>query len=239
MTPINISDRLAVATHTWAFLMTSPTTIAFDLDGTLIDSAPDMNAAANRTLSRAGRGEITLAQTRQFIGDGVPRFMKRAVEASGPALASATLAAITNDFIADYEKNASVLTKPYPEVVETLEALKARGHRLALCTNKPQTASDNLLQDLDLARFFDIVGAGDRYPMRKPDPGHLLGVLDEMAVTPSAALMVGDNENDAATAHAAGVRFVLVPYGYARAPLSELPATFRIMGFAEILGLDL
>jgi phosphoglycolate phosphatase len=219
--------------------MTSPITIAFDLDGTLVDSAPDMHAAANRTLARAGRGEITLAQTRQFIGDGVPRFVERAVEATGPSLASAALAAITDDFIADYEENASVLTRPYPEVVETLEALKARGHRMALCTNKPQTASDNLLRDLDLARFFDIVGAGDRYPTRKPAPGHLLGVLGEMAVTPAAALMVGDNENDAETARAAGVRFVLVSYGYARAPLSELPATFRVKGFAEILGLDL
>jgi phosphoglycolate phosphatase len=219
--------------------MTTPITIAFDLDGTLVDSAPDMHAAANRTLTRAGRAEITLGQTRQFIGDGVPRFVERAVEATGPVLAGAPLAAITADFIADYEQNASTLTRPYPEVVETLQALRARGHRLAVCTNKPQTASDNLLRDLDLAKYFELVGAGDRYPVRKPDPGHLLGLLAELEVAPGAALMVGDNENDAETARAAGVRFVLVPYGYARAPLEELPATFRVENFGAIVALDL
>jgi phosphoglycolate phosphatase len=219
--------------------MTTPITIAFDLDGTLVDSAPDMHAAANRTLARADRAEITLAQTRKFIGDGVPRFVERAVAASGPALAPEALAAITADFLADYEENASNLTRPYPEVVATLEALRARGHRLAVCTNKPQTASDNLLRDLDLAKFFELVGAGDRYPVRKPDPGHLLGLLAELGVAPDAAVMVGDNENDAETARAAEVPFVLVPYGYARASLEELPATFRVESFGAILGLDL
>lgn len=219
--------------------MTTAITIVFDLDGTLVDSAQDMHAAANRILTRTGRTGITLAQTRQFIGDGVPRFVERAVEASGPSMVGATLAAITAEFIADYEENASTLTRPYPEVVETLQALRSRGHRLAVCTNKPQTASENLLCDLDLARYFELVGAGDRYPVRKPDPGHLLGLLEELGVAPNAALMVGDNENDAETARAAGVRFVLVPYGYARAPLAELPATFRVEGFGDILGLDL
>lgn len=220
-------------------LMTTPITIAFDLDGTLVDSAPDMHAAANRTLTSAGRTAITLAQTRTFIGDGVPRFVERAVAASGPGLEPDALTAITAAFIADYEANAATLTRPYPEVVETLEALQARGHRLAVCTNKPQTASDNLLRDLNLARFFEVVGAGDRYPVRKPDPGHLLGLLAELSVAPEAALMVGDNENDAETARAAGVRFALVPYGYARAPLESLPATFRLKEFGAILGLDL
>jgi phosphoglycolate phosphatase len=219
--------------------MSTPITIAFDLDGTLVDSAPDMHAAANRTLARAGRSEITLAQTRTFIGDGVPRFVERALWATDPAPTDDALTRITADFIADYEENASVLTRPYPEVVETLAALAARGHRLAVCTNKPQTASDNLLRDLDLARFFELVGAGDRYPVRKPDPGHLLGLLAELEVAPADALMVGDNENDAETARGAGVRFVLVPYGYARAPLAELPATYRVESFGAILGLDL
>lgn len=219
--------------------MTTPITIVFDLDGTLVDSARDMHAAANRTLTRAGRGEISLAQTRRFIGDGVPKFVERAVAASGPNLTADALAAITTDFLDDYQDNASTLTRPFPDVVDTLRTLGARGHRLAICTNKPQRASDNLLRDLGLAELFEVIGAGDRYPTRKPDPGHLLGVLGELAVTPDAAMMVGDNEHDAETAHAAGVRFALVPYGYARAPLEELPATFRLEGFADLLALDL
>jgi phosphoglycolate phosphatase len=239
MTPLNFSARLPLTSLTQAFPMNAPITIAFDLDGTLVDSAPDMHAAANRVLSLARRTEISLAQTRQFIGDGVPRFVERSVEASGPSVDAAALATITAEFIADYEENASNLTGTYPGVVETLEALRGRGHRLAICTNKPQTASDNLLRDLDLAKYFEVIGAGDRYPVRKPDPGHLLGLLGELNVAPAAALMVGDNENDAETARAANVRFVLVPYGYARTPLEELPATFRVESFSDILDLDL
>ncbi len=124
-------------------------------------------------------------------------------------------------------------------MVAPLEAWADRGPRLAVCPHNPQTASDNLLRDLGLAKFFELVGGGDRYPVRKPDPGHLLGLLAELKVEPGAALMVGDNENDAETARGAGVRFALVPYGYARAPLAELPATFRVESFGEILGLDL
>ena len=219
--------------------MTTPTTLVFDLDGTLVDSAPDMHAAANRTLAGAGRGEITLDQTRSFIGDGVPKFVERAVAASGPALDKAGLDAITTAFLGDYQDNASTLTRPFPGVVDTLEALRQRGHRLAVCTNKPQRASDNLLRDLGLAELFEVIGAGDRYPVRKPDPGHLLGVLTEMSVASDAAIMTGDNEHDAETARAAGVRFALVPYGYARAPLESLPATFRLEAFTDILALDL
>lgn len=219
--------------------MTTPATIVFDLDGTLVDSASDMHAAVNRILAGAGRSEITLAQTRTFIGDGVPKFVERAIAASGSALDTAALTAITADFLADYQDNASTLTRPFPDVVDTLRALRERGHRLAICTNKPQRASDNLLRDLGLAELFEVIGAGDRYPTRKPDPGHLLGVLAELGVGPDAAMMVGDNEHDAETARAAAVRFALVPYGYARAPLDTLPATFRLEGFEDILALDL
>ena len=212
-------------------------TIIFDLDGTLVDSAPDMHAAANRTLARDGRPPISLVQTRLFIGDGVPRFVERTFEASGPPLSGNPLAAAVTDFLCDYEKNAAVLTRPYSGVVETLKILKVRGHRLGLCTNKPQVASENLLRDLDLAGFFECVGGGDRYPVRKPDPGHLLGVLAEMDVAPDNAIMVGDNEHDAETARAAKVRFVLVPYGYARAPLAEIPADFQVDRFDDILNI--
>jgi len=212
-------------------------TIIFDLDGTLVDSAPDMHAAANRILARDGRPPISLVQTRQFIGDGVPRFVERTFEANGPALSGDPLATAVTDFLGDYEKNAAVLTRPYSGVVSTLKALKARGHRLGLCTNKPQVASENLLRDLDLAGFFECLGGGDRYPVRKPNPGHLLGVLAELGVAPDNAIMVGDNEHDAETSRAAKVRFVLVPYGYARAPLAEIPADFRVDRFDDILNL--
>lgn len=214
-----------------------PVTMVFDLDGTLVDSAPDMHAAANRTLAKAGRPEITIGQTRQFIGDGVRRFVERAFSATGPDLDDTGLDAEEATFLADYEAHASDLTRPYDGVMETLTVLRNAGHRLAVCTNKPQSASERLLTDLGLAGFFELVGGGDRYPVRKPDPGHLLGLLAELEVEPEAAVMIGDNENDAETARAAGVYFVLFSYGYARSPLAEIPADDRLDGFAELLGL--
>jgi phosphoglycolate phosphatase len=215
----------------------SPVAIVFDLDGTLVDSAPDMHAAANRTLTAAERPGISPAETRRFIGDGVRRFVERAFAATGPALDITALDAAEATFLADYENHASDLTRPYPDVIETLTTLKRAGHRLAVCTNKPQTASERLLADLRLDGFFERVGGGDRYPVRKPDPGHLLGVLGELGVQPEAAVMVGDNENDAETARAAGVHFVLFSYGYARSPLADIPANDRLDGFADLLDL--
>ena len=212
-----------------------PKAIVFDLDGTLVDSAPDMHSAANRLLNAQSRPPITLDLARHFIGDGVARFVEQLGEATGPAWTDTSLDDAIASFLVDYEKNASVLTRPFPGVPETLATLSARGHRLAVCTNKPQTASDKLLGDLHLAAFFEVVGAGDRYGVRKPNPGHLLGTLTEMEVTPSDAMMVGDNENDAEVARATGVCFILVPYGYSRAPLNQLQADFRVGSFAEIL----
>ncbi len=209
--------------------------LVFDLDGTLVDSAPDMNAAANRILTSAGRSGITLAQTRGFIGDGVPRFVERIFAATGTMPPDDIVRSETARFLADYELNAAVLTRPYPGVATTLSMLQRRGHRLAVCTNKPQTASDGLLAGLDLSGFFELVGAGDRYPVRKPDPGHLIGLLNEMDCASGHAVMIGDNENDAETARAAGVRFVLMSYGYARTPIDEIPADARFSAFSELL----
>jgi len=214
-----------------------PKAIVFDLDGTLVDSAPDMHAAANRLLEARSRPPITIELARRFIGDGVARFVERLGEATGSAWTDMSLDDAIANFLADYENNASVLTRPFPGVAETLATLSARGHRLAVCTNKPQIASDNLLRELSLAAFFELVGAGDRYGIRKPDPGHLLGTLKEMRVTPSDAVMVGDNENDAEVARAAAVCFILVPYGYSRTPLNQIQADFRVEHFTEILNL--
>ncbi len=213
--------------------------VVFDLDGTLADSAPDLRAAANRRLAQAGRRPIGPEEARRFVGDGVAAFVERAFAATGPALGPDALADAARAFLADYEENAAVLTRPYPGAAEALERLAAAGRRLAVCTNKPQAAAERLLAELGLARFFEAVAGGDRYPVRKPDPGHLLGLLAEMGGAPGAAAMVGDSGIDAETARAAGVPFVLVSWGYARTPLADLPADRRIDRFADLPGLDL
>ena len=210
-------------------------TIVFDLDGTLVDSAPDMHAAANRMLRAAGRATIGLAETRRFIGDGIGRFVEKALSATGSAPTAQVLACAVDEFLADYRANAANLTRPYPGVPETLELLVGKGHRLGVCTNKPQSISESLLSALGLADHFACVGGGDRFGVRKPDPRHLLAVLRELDCPPEHAIMVGDNEHDAATAAGAGLRFVLVTYGYARVPADEIIAEKRCDSFVELI----
>ena len=119
-------------------------------------------------------------------------------------------------FIELYEADAVRLTRPYPAVPETLAALRRRGYRTAICTNKPQHATVAVLEGLGLLPLFDGIAGGDRFAVRKPDPGHLLGLIGALGARVEAAAMIGDSENDAAAAPAAGLPLVLMRYGYAR-----------------------
>ncbi len=152
--------------------------LLFDLDGTLVDSAPDLRAALNQMLRERGRPPLSLPQVRGMIGDGVPALVARALAASG--IDSAELATALPRYSALYEAGAVRLTRPYPGVPETLAALRRRGWRTAICTNKPQRATMVVLEGLGLTALFDGVAGGDRFAVRKPDPGHLLGLIGEL-----------------------------------------------------------
>jgi phosphoglycolate phosphatase len=206
--------------------------LVFDLDGTLIDSAPDLRAALNRMLRERGYPPLSLVQVRQMIGDGVPTLVARALAASGidPVEAERALPR----FSQFYEADAVRLTRPYPGVPETLAALRAHGYRAAICTNKPQQATQTVLDGLGLTALFDGVAGGDRFAVRKPDPGHLLGLIKLLGASAAAAAMIGDNENDAAVAHAAGLPLVLMRYGYARVDPETLGADALLDDFAEL-----
>jgi phosphoglycolate phosphatase len=208
--------------------------LVFDLDGTLVDSAPDLRAALNEMLRERGHRPLSLPQVRRMIGDGVPTLVTRALAAAGadPAEAASALPR----FIELYEADAARLTRPYPGVPETLAALRRRGYRTAICTNKPQHATFAVLEGLGLAPLFDGIAGGDRFPVRKPDPGHLLGLMTVLGARPEAAAMIGDNENDAAAAHGAGVPLVLMRYGYARVDPGSLAADALLDHFAELPG---
>lgn len=212
----------------------SVTTVIFDLDGTLIDSVPDLAAAANRLLDRLGRPALDLAAARGFVGDGARVFVEKALKATGGIPADLGLDGALALFLADYEEHAADLTRPYPEVPETLAALRAAGKRLAICTNKPIAATRRVLDALDLARHFAEIAGGDSFPVRKPDPGHVRLLLDRLGAEAADACMVGDNEHDSHAAGGAGLPFILMGYGYARLPLGEIPAARRLDRFAEL-----
>jgi len=206
--------------------------LVFDLDGTLIDSVPDLTESLNRVLGEHGYPPLSRAEVAPMVGDGVPALVARGFAARGGSEAEAVEA--LPRYIRIYEANATNLTRPYPGVRDTLLALGRRGYRCAVCTNKLQQASETVLDGLGLADLFDGVAGGDRYPVKKPDPGHLLGLVAELGGSPERAVMIGDSENDAAVAHAAGVPLVLMRYGYARVDPATLGADAVLDGFAEL-----
>jgi phosphoglycolate phosphatase len=206
--------------------------LVFDLDGTLVDSVPDLHAALNEMLRERGGRPLTQSQVKHMVGDGVPALVARALAASGADPAEAATA--LPRFLDIYEASSTNLTRPYPGVPETLRALRYRGYRTAICTNKPQRATLAVLGGLDLLPMFDGIAGGDRFPVRKPDPGHLLALIAELGSSREAAAMIGDNENDAASAHAAAVPLVLMRYGYARVDPETLGADALLDHFDEL-----
>jgi len=206
--------------------------LVFDLDGTLVDSVPDLTNTLNKVLRERGYAPLARSEVAPMVGDGVPALVARGFAARGGGDAEA--AAALPRYIQIYEANATVLTRPYPGVRETLAALRRRGYRTAVCTNKLQQATLAVLEGLDLAGLFDGVAGGDHYPVKKPDPGHLLSLIAELDGSAGRAAMIGDSENDAAVAHAASVPLVLMRYGYARVAPETLGADALLDHFAEL-----
>ena len=208
--------------------------LVFDLDGTLVDSVMDLRAALNEVLRERGHRALSRAEVKHMIGDGVPTLVARALAASGADPAEAPMA--LPRFLEIYEANPTQLSRPYPGVSETLATLRRRGYRTAICTNKPQQATLAVMQGLDLLPLFDGVAGGDRFPVRKPHPGHLLQLIAELGARPEASAMIGDNENDAAAARSAAVPLVLVRYGYAQVEPESLAADALLDHFSELPG---
>ena len=208
--------------------------LVFDLDGTLVDSVMDLRAALNEVLRERGHRALSRAEVKHMIGEGVPALVARALAASGADPAEAPMA--LPRFLEIYEANPTQLSRPYPGVPETLTTLRRRGYRTAICTNKPQQATLAVMQGLDLLPLFDGIAGGDRFPVRKPHPGHLLRLIAELGARPEASAMIGDNENDAAAARSAAVPLVLVRYGYARVEPESLMADALLDHFSELPG---
>lgn len=209
--------------------------VVFDLDGTLIDSAPDLHAAANVLLADRGRPKLSLAEITLMIGDGMPKLIERAFAATGGAPVPGEMPHLTERFLAAYrDPQRTHLTTVYPDVAETLAALHGRGLRLAVCTNKIESAAVEVLRDLGLAARLDAIVGSDTVPARKPDPAHIVAALDRIGARPADAVMVGDGPNDIAAGRAAGLPVVLVGYGYSRTPVADLGADAVIQGFVEL-----
>jgi phosphoglycolate phosphatase len=203
--------------------------VVFDLDGTLIDSLPDVTNAANALLADEGLPPLPQSVVRGFIGWGERVFLDRLIAASD--LDAAQYDALMGRFIAHYKKCTGA-TLVYPGVLDALQALKADGFVLAICTNKPMEPLTSVLEALDLERWFDAVVAGDSLPVRKPDPAPLRFAFEQMGAT--EGVYVGDSDVDAATAKNAGVPFAFFTEGICTAPHDQIPKDRSFSDFADV-----
>jgi phosphoglycolate phosphatase len=219
-------------------------TIVFDLDGTLVDTAPDLAASLNVVLGADGLGPVSLAAARPMIGWGVPALVSRGFAAAGVALSTEGLTQRVDAFIDDYRSHIARDSRPYPGLIKALQWIKNGGARLAVCTNKRTDLSRALLEALGLAgRFAAIVGA-DLAPAPKPDRRHLSLTIERAGGRMDRAVMVGDSRLDALAARAAAIPLILVDFGYADAPAQSFAPDVLISHFdalpdacAQLLGL--
>ena len=182
----------------------------FDLDGTLVDSAPDIAAVLNRTMAGQGLAPFPVPEVARMVGDGARALLQKAFAARGVTLPEAVIP----PFLEDLEANSAVLTRPYDGIEAALALMAMDGWRAAVCTNKPVAAAQALLHALRLSRFFEVIIGGDSLPVRKPDPGHVRGVLEAVRIPAERAVMIGDHANDILAARGAGVRSVFAAWGY-------------------------
>lgn len=209
-------------------------TLVLDLDGTLVDSVPDLAAALNRAMAARGLAGFGRADVAAMVGDGARVLYARACVARGAPVGEDGFDA----FLADYTAHTAVETCVFPGAVEALGLLQGQGWRFAVCTNKPAAATHALLEALSLAPWFAAVGGGDSFPVRKPDPAHLVMTLAAAGGSAAAAVMVGDHRNDVAAAAGAGVPCIFAAWGYGPAAMAEGAAAVA-QGFHDVPALAL
>jgi phosphoglycolate phosphatase len=216
--------------------------VAFDLDGTLVDTLPDLHEAANRMLAELERPAVADSVVRAYVGDGVDRLVKRLLTDDPDCEPDAAVfVRAGNAFRGHYSRVLSRASRPFPGVVEGLQAMRGHGLRLACITNKPADFTNPLLRDIGLTPYLDLVLSGDSLARKKPDPLPLLHCARVFGVPASRLLMIGDSPNDTRAARAAGCPVFCVPYGYrGRLGVHELdcdaivPALLDAMKLIEI-----
>jgi len=211
-------------------------TIAFDLDGTLVDSAPDLIGAINAILVAEGLRPLAYEQGRPYVSRGARWLLQRGLEIAGEREPAARTAALFGHFIDHYSEHIADESRPFPGAIDALKVLKAGGARLVVCTNKPTDLSRNLLARLDMAELFDGVVGMDAVTAPKPDPAHLIEAVDAVGGDLSRTVMVGDADIDAGAARAAGTPLILVSFGYTEIPAAQLAPDVLLHRFDDLAG---
>jgi phosphoglycolate phosphatase len=213
--------------------MTAPT-IVFDLDGTLIDTAPDLVDTLNVVFAREGWPPVPYETARNTIGGGARMMIARGIAAEGIAVAPAKLEQLFADFIAHYTEHLADRSRPFPGLTDALDVLASGGCRFAVCTNKLERLSVLLLKQLKLADRFAAICGQDTFGIQKPDPEVLRRTVTAAGGSLPHAIMIGDSVTDIRTARAAGIPVIAVDFGYSERPVSELGPDRIISHFAQL-----
>lgn len=213
----------------------SGVTVVFDLDGTLVDTAPDLAAAANHVFGLAGLAPVAPAQLHPFIGNGSRAMIEEGLRLNGVTRTREEVGRLHERFFPYYADNIAVLSRPFEGIPELLDRLLELGARLAVCTNKFEALSRSLLRQLALHERFAAIAGRDTFDVFKPAPGHLTRTIALAGGQHDRAVMVGDSEVDIATAAAAGIPSIGVSFGYTQVPVRELNPTAAIDHYREFM----
>lgn len=203
--------------------------IIFDLDGTLVDSASDMTAQLNTILIEQDLEPLRVATASTFLGDGMRSFARRAFALRGIN----DLEDAINTFVSRYERNDHMTTEPYEGVIETVSLLRKAGWRLSVCTNKNESIAADILKQIGLLEYMDVVCGGDTVAFQKPDPRHVAAVIARAGYGQLSTIMIGDNKNDLEAAHDYGIPFAFASWGYGSLP--DHYKTINLIKFKDIL----
>ena len=208
--------------------------ILLDLDGTILETLPDLASALNRLLAAEGRRTCSTAEIRAMIGDGVPKLIERGFAATGEGVDTQELSRLVSLFLPDYNANATVETHPNPGALEFCRAEQTSGVKLAVVTNKPQAPSEIILGATGFAPLLGAIVGGDRAAAKKPDAAPIKLALDMLGVAPGDAVMIGDSKADVGAARAAGIPVAAYRHGYTSVPVDDLGADAVFDDFADL-----
>jgi phosphoglycolate phosphatase len=209
-------------------------TIVFDLDGTLVDTAPDLIDTLNLILRQQGLPIVPFATARNMIGGGAKGMIERALAAGGRSCSTKEVEHLYKAFVAHYAAHIADRSLPFPNLEATLDGLAAAGYRLAVCTNKLEWLSIRLLQTLKLEQHFATICGQDTFGMQKPDPEIFRRTVRRAGGEPTRAIMIGDSKTDIATARAAGVPVIAVDFGYSDVPVTMLGPDRVISSYVDL-----
>jgi len=211
-----------------------PAAILFDLDGTLVDSVPDIAGALETLYTQEGWTPHSLLEVKAMVGGGVPKLIERALHKSGIDADSARREELVQRFLGHYGARATRLTRPFPGAMEMLKQLKNNGTSLGVCTNKPEAVSRQILDALSISPLLGAVIGGDTLATKKPDAAPVLSALEILGCSPAGGMMIGDSAVDSGAARAAGIPVILVSFGYTLTPVNEIDSDAVIDTFAEL-----